>query len=63
LEELKFELLDASGRLVAERPVARYPPGSHRVSWSIGRTPPGVYFLRMRSFAGESAHAKLIVLP
>jgi hypothetical protein len=61
--DLTFEVLNVTGRLIAERPVTRYTAGSHRVSWAIDALPPGVYFVRMQTDLGQVADTKLVVLP
>ena len=61
--DLAFEVLNVSGRMVAERPATRYAAGPHRVSWAIDVLPPGVYFVRMHTDLGQVADTKLVVLP
>jgi hypothetical protein len=60
-------LFDVAGRLVRRFPAATYPAGPHAVPWDArdgrgARAPAGVYFVRLRSRAGE-LEARLVLEP
>lgn len=51
-EAVTLRLVDAAGRLVAERPSEAYGEGTHTVLWDAGLPSSGVYFVRLETAQG-----------
>jgi hypothetical protein len=60
-EEVRLQVYDVAGRLVATVAEGRRGAGEHEVAWNAGTAPAGVYFARMITAHGET-HAKAFVL-
>jgi hypothetical protein len=56
-----LEFFDASGRRIAARPLGTLAQGPHRLAWSPGPLPAGVYFCRL-SAGGGNATRRLTLL-
>jgi len=54
--DIRLSLVDVQGREVVVLAEGRYPPGRHTIDWTRGgggRLPSGMYFLRLRTPAGN----------
>ncbi|MFQ5510782.1 MAG: T9SS type A sorting domain-containing protein [Candidatus Krumholzibacteriia bacterium] len=58
-----LELYNIEGKLVAHRPREFFTvPGKHRIAWRAGELSSGIYFVRLTTGTGLTAHRKLAVV-
>jgi hypothetical protein len=61
-DRVSLELLDANGRIMAQRAAADFTAGRHTVVWRVPNLPSGMYFARIKTASGLSAKRSWVVL-
>lgn len=61
-DSVRLALFDARGRLVTERPSARYAAGAHTVDWRLPRLAAGTYYLRLSTGSGHDVTQRWVLI-